>query len=202
MDQPMSSAPTPPARPPASEAVVPHPGGAAAPAGPTPQARTAERPGADPPAGPAPGAESAAGSAAAPAVPAPAVPGSVVSRAEPGEGAQGPDLARAGLVEPAPSRSGVAESEPVGPALPRPAESASESAEAAAPLGVVRTPTGVSEVDAGLRRLGDLDHLPVDGHREVYEDVHRGLRDVLDALDQRPGPGRLVPAPSPHDHRS
>jgi hypothetical protein len=28
---------------------------------------------------------------------------------------------------------------------------------------------------------------------EVYEDVHRGLRDALTALDTRPGP----PAPTP-----
>ncbi len=77
-----------------------------------------------------------------------------------------------------------------------------EPGEETAPLGLVRTPTGEPAVDAGLERLGDLDHLPVDGHLEVYEDVHRGLRDVLDALDQRPGPGRLVPALSPHDHRS
>ncbi|WEV30001.1 hypothetical protein OYE22_27670 [Streptomyces sp. 71268] len=81
-------------------------------------------------------------------------------------------------------------------------EEAGEPGEETAPLGLVRTPTGDPAVDAGLERLGDLDHLPVDGHLEVYEDVHRGLRDVLDALDQRPGPGRLVPAPSPHDHRS
>lgn len=77
-----------------------------------------------------------------------------------------------------------------------------EPGELIAPLGVVRTPTDHPGVDAGLHRLGDLDHLPVDGHLSVYEDVHQVLRDVLDALDQRPGPGRLVPAPSPHDHRS
>ncbi|WP_189930303.1 hypothetical protein [Streptomyces sulfonofaciens] len=57
-----------------------------------------------------------------------------------------------------------------------------------APLGVDRTPTGHAEVDAGLQRLADADHLGVDGHLEVYEDVHRGLRDALTALDARPGP--------------
>jgi hypothetical protein len=62
---------------------------------------------------------------------------------------------------------------------------------APAPLGVVRTPTGNAQVDAELERLGDADHLPADGHIEVYEDVHRGLREALDALDARPGP----PAP-------
>ncbi|MGV4984810.1 hypothetical protein ACWC0C_28685 [Streptomyces sp. NPDC001709] len=62
-----------------------------------------------------------------------------------------------------------------------------------APLDVPRTPTGNAEVDAQLERLADADHLATDGHMEVYEDVHRGLRDALTALDARPGP----PAPSP-----
>lgn len=70
---------------------------------------------------------------------------------------------------------------------------------APAPLNVDRTPTGDAEVDAQLERLGDADHLATDGHLEVYEDVHRGLRDALTALDARPGP----PAPSPsYGHRS
>ncbi|MEU5319530.1 hypothetical protein AB0G67_22735 [Streptomyces sp. NPDC021056] len=59
---------------------------------------------------------------------------------------------------------------------------------APAPLDVSRTPTGNAEVDAHLERLGDADHLATDGHVEVYEDVHRGLRDALTALDARPGP--------------
>ncbi|GAA2950728.1 MULTISPECIES: hypothetical protein [Streptomyces] len=67
-----------------------------------------------------------------------------------------------------------------------------------APLGVPRTPTGHPGVDARLERLADADHLPADGHTEVYEDVHRGLRDELTALDARP-----APAPTPaHDIRS
>ncbi|MFE5078504.1 hypothetical protein [Streptomyces halstedii] len=57
-----------------------------------------------------------------------------------------------------------------------------------APLGVPRTPTGYAGVDARLERLADADHLPADGHGEVYEDVHRGLRDELTALDARPAP--------------
>ncbi|MFI5681425.1 hypothetical protein [Streptomyces cellulosae] len=64
---------------------------------------------------------------------------------------------------------------------------------APAPLHVPRVPTGNAEVDAQLARLGDADHLATDGHMEVYEDVHRGLRDALTALDARPGP----PAPPP-----
>ncbi|MGW4870288.1 hypothetical protein [Streptomyces chartreusis] len=62
---------------------------------------------------------------------------------------------------------------------------------APAPLNVPRVPTGDAEVDAQLERLGDADHLATDGHLEVYEDVHRGLRDALTALDARPG----LPAP-------
>jgi hypothetical protein len=70
---------------------------------------------------------------------------------------------------------------------------------APAPLDVPRTPTGDAEVDARLERLADADHLATDGHVEVYEDVHRGLRDALTALDARPGPP--VP-PSTHQGRS
>ncbi|MFJ2744038.1 hypothetical protein ACIO3O_30800 [Streptomyces sp. NPDC087440] len=71
---------------------------------------------------------------------------------------------------------------------------------APAPLEVVRTPTGHPEVDARLERLADVDHLTADGHIEVYEDVHRGLRETLTALDARPGPP--APPASPHDNRS
>ncbi|MBT2444034.1 hypothetical protein J7E93_28865 [Streptomyces sp. ISL-36] len=68
---------------------------------------------------------------------------------------------------------------------------------APAPLGVERTPTGHPGVDALLGRLADADRLPAEGHLEVYEDVHRGLRDELTSLDTvRPGPT------SPYDHRS
>ncbi|MDI9883266.1 hypothetical protein QMZ92_02325 [Streptomyces sp. HNM0645] len=65
---------------------------------------------------------------------------------------------------------------------------------APAPLGVERVPTGHAGVDAHLERLADADHLPADGHLEVYEDVHRGLRDTLTALDARPDDS--------YDHRS
>ena len=76
---------------------------------------------------------------------------------------------------------------------PAAAEEPAYDPAAPAPLNVPRTPTGNAEVDAPLERLGDADHLATDGHVEVYEDVHRGLRDALTALDVRPGP----PAPSP-----
>ncbi|WP_217185125.1 hypothetical protein [Streptomyces sp. AC495_CC817] len=70
---------------------------------------------------------------------------------------------------------------------------------APAPLDVPRTATGHPEVDTALDRLADADHLATDGHVEVYEDVHRGLRDALTALDARPGPP--VP-PRTHESRS
>ncbi|MFE0178930.1 hypothetical protein ACFWZ2_42155 [Streptomyces sp. NPDC059002] len=71
-----------------------------------------------------------------------------------------------------------------------------------APLGVERTPTGNADVDSRLARLGDADHLATDGHIEVYEDVHRGLRDALTALDARPGPPVPSPAGSPSSSSS
>ncbi|MFJ4566777.1 hypothetical protein ACIP4U_24330 [Streptomyces caelestis] len=82
---------------------------------------------------------------------------------------------------------------------PEPAPAPEDDPAAPAPLNVPRTPTGNADVDAALDRLGDADHLATDGQVEVYEDVHRGLRDALTALDARPGP----PAPpSPHGPRS
>lgn len=70
---------------------------------------------------------------------------------------------------------------------------------APAPLNIPRVSTGNADVDAQLDRLGDAGHLATDGHVAVYEDVHRGLRDALTALDARPGP----PAPpTTYDSRS
>lgn len=79
-----------------------------------------------------------------------------------------------------------------------PAAATSHGPAAPAPLGVGRTPTGNAEVDTLLERLADADHLPADGHIEVYEDVHGGLRDALTALDARPAP---APMPS-YNNRS
>ncbi|MFJ4560950.1 hypothetical protein ACIP4Q_33465 [Streptomyces massasporeus] len=84
------------------------------------------------------------------------------------------------------------------PEAPPAAEEESAHAPAApAPLNVPRTPTGDADVDAALGRLGDADHLATDGHVEVYEDVHRGLRDALTALDVRPGPPAPPTPPGP-----
>ncbi|MFE5188406.1 hypothetical protein [Streptomyces sp. NPDC056628] len=88
------------------------------------------------------------------------------------------------VVESVPAVPAVEPDGPVGP---------EHDPAAPAPLDVPRVPTGNADVDAWLERLGDADHLATDGHLEVYEDVHRGLRDALTALDARPGP----PAPSP-----
>ncbi|MFF7730415.1 hypothetical protein [Streptomyces sp. NPDC008001] len=73
------------------------------------------------------------------------------------------------------------------------------------PLGVARTPVGDPAVDAQLVRLADADDLAVSGHLEVYEDVHRGLRDALSALDRSPGPSGAPAAPgapASYDNRS
>ncbi|MFI1096518.1 hypothetical protein [Streptomyces sp. NPDC020917] len=66
---------------------------------------------------------------------------------------------------------------PAGPAAPAEPQ----------PLGVTVAMTGNAEVDAAVERLGDADELPVHAHIEVYEDVHRGLRDALTALDENRG---------------
>ncbi|MEU6332183.1 hypothetical protein ABZ851_33765 [Streptomyces sp. NPDC047049] len=111
---------------------------------------------------------------------------------EPMPGPEPEAPAQAAQPEPVPSGeqqegAGAAGAAPAGDAEPQ-------------PLGVGTTPTGQTAVDSRLRRLADADHLPASGHLQVYEDVHRGLRDVLAGLDQHPGP----PAPSPttHDNRS
>jgi hypothetical protein len=65
------------------------------------------------------------------------------------------------------------------------------------PLGAEVEATGCAEVDVLLERLRNADTLSTESHIEVYEDVHRGLRDALTALDARPGPPH-----SPHNDRS
>ncbi|MCX4694119.1 hypothetical protein [Streptomyces sp. NBC_01408] len=79
--------------------------------------------------------------------------------------------------------------------VPETAEEAAAEPAGPLPLGVVRTPTGHAAVDAHLGRLADADHLTADGHLQVYEDVHKGLRSALTALDAPPVPG-------PYENRS
>lgn len=54
-------------------------------------------------------------------------------------------------------------------------------------------PTGDDRVDEALARLGELAGLPVGRHVEVFEDVHRGLQDVLTGIDQESPAGPPVP---------
>ncbi|MEU6282964.1 hypothetical protein [Streptomyces sp. NPDC047028] len=125
---------------------------------------------------------------------------------EPQSGPQPGPHAEAG-----PQPGAGAESQPETEAGPQPEAGAEHGHDqyepaAPAPLGVPRTPTGNAEVDARLERLGDADHLTPDGHIEVYEDVHRGLRDALTALDARPGPpappSPYPASPTPYQSRS
>ncbi|WP_433548314.1 hypothetical protein ACQPZG_27080 [Streptomyces sp. CA-294286] len=101
------------------------------------------------------------------------------------------------------AQGGGAAAEATGAESAGAAGAAAHDPAAPAPLGVARSATGHLGVDAVLERLADVDHLTADGHIEVYEDVHRGLRETLTALDARPGPP-ATPAPgaSPHDIRS
>lgn len=71
-----------------------------------------------------------------------------------------------------------------GPEQPAPQPEPQPAVNGPQPLGLRVEPTGHASVDAQLTRLEDADHLAVSGHLEVYEDVHRGLRDTLTALDR------------------
>ncbi|GAA3198176.1 MULTISPECIES: hypothetical protein [Streptomyces] len=115
----------------------------------------------------------------------PAPDGSGVPAAPDGttEPAAGTGPAALAAPEPGAPEEPAAPDEAAAPAAPR-------------PLGVAVTPTGEPAVDTPLRRLADADHLAVGAHLAVYEDVHRGLRDALAALDGQSGP----PAPTPAGH--
>jgi|HubBroStandDraft_6_1064221.scaffolds.fasta_scaffold3037842_2 hypothetical protein len=47
-------------------------------------------------------------------------------------------------------------------------------------------PSGEPRVDAALRRLGDLDSLPVSDHPPVFERIHGQLVEVLGELHAGP----------------
>ncbi|GGX50697.1 hypothetical protein GCM10010515_17670 [Streptomyces fructofermentans] len=107
----------------------------------------------------------------------------------------GPEAEPFGTVPDAAAEAAAQADGPTAGAAPAVAGALPEPDPAApAPLHVVRAPTGDADVDVLLDRLADADHLATDGHVEVYEDVHRGLRDALTALDAQPGPP--VPLPS------
>lgn len=74
-----------------------------------------------------------------------------------------------------------------GPGPEAPVPSPGGTPAAPEPLGVELEATGNPEVDAAVGRLRDADGLPVEGHIEVYEDVHQGLREALAALDENRG---------------
>ncbi|WP_030162926.1 hypothetical protein [Streptomyces sp. NRRL S-244] len=94
-----------------------------------------------------------------------------------------------------PEAAQAAQAAEAAPEVPDSPEASGEGEAAPEPLGLVRTPTGHAGVDARLERLAEADHLTADGHLAVYEDVHRGLRDALTALDAPPVPG-------PYENRS
>ncbi|GAA4995630.1 hypothetical protein GCM10023205_80960 [Yinghuangia aomiensis] len=84
-----------------------------------------------------------------------------------------------------------AEPEPSGPAAAdagpesAPGPGAEPAVEEVAPLEVEPpVPTGEPEVDRAVARLTQAGVLPTDRHAEVYEDVHRELREVLTGLDR------------------
>ena len=109
--------------------------------------------------------------------------------AAPGPGPQrGPSPAPPARVERAPSEatpqaaSGGADRRVTGSGAA--SREGAEGGDGWRPLGVVVPGTGNAEVDGAVVRLADADELPTQGHIEVYEDVHRGLREALAALDE------------------
>ncbi|TNY35406.1 hypothetical protein [Thermomonospora catenispora] len=128
---------------------------------------------------------------------------------EPPAGAPGTaalDVAEDGTWRPAPAPR-APENAPA-PAAPQEPRTVPAGAVVAA-LGAVPPPepTGDERVDAALGRLVELAGLPVGDHVEIFEEVHRGLQDVLASVDQQtpvprpPGPGIVPPRPG-HAHRS
>lgn len=69
-----------------------------------------------------------------------------------------------------------------------PVEVAATSAEAAEKRieSVERVATGHDEIDASMRRLDELDTLPVDQHGEILDELHGRLRDALAAAASPP----------------
>jgi hypothetical protein len=51
---------------------------------------------------------------------------------------------------------------------------------------IERVATGHDEIDAAMRRLDELDSLPVDQHGQILDDLHGRLRDALAAAAAPP----------------
>ncbi|WP_119730749.1 hypothetical protein [Thermomonospora amylolytica] len=125
-------------------------------------------------------------------------------------GATAPGVAEDGTWRPASAAPQTPEAPQVAPAPQAPqAPRAVPAGAVVAALGTVPPPepTGDERVDAALGRLAGLAGLPVADHVQVFEEVHRGLQDVLASVDQEappvprpPGPGILPPRPG-HVHR-
>nr|WP_314173733.1 hypothetical protein [Streptomyces sp. DSM 40971] len=103
-----------------------------------------------------------------------------------------------GVTEPAGPVEPERPEESAGSGEPPEAEEQEEEDDGPRPLGLHVEPTGHAPVDAQLRRLEDADHLAVSGHLEVYEDVHRGLRETLAGLDRHTPAHPPAPAPAPY----
>ncbi|MDJ1136729.1 hypothetical protein [Streptomyces iconiensis] len=113
-------------------------------------------------------------------------PGTAGARERPGQAR--PGQARPGQARPGDEQAHPEQAHPdqaqAHPDGEQERQSGQEPEEGPVPLGVGVRPTGHGPVDARLHRLEDADHLAVSGHLEVYEDVHRGLRETLAALDR------------------
>ncbi|MYW05451.1 hypothetical protein [Streptomyces sp. SID3343] len=114
--------------------------------------------------------------------------GTDVDVSERADGDEGVDVAVGAVVDASAEASvGVVAEAGVGVAVDVPVGSAGDtgSAVVVGPLEVEPArPTGDAYVDGALSTLSRVGDLPTEAHGPVYEDVHRGLRDTLAALDR------------------
>lgn len=129
--------------------------------------------------------------------PADAEPAEATAAAEPTD--REPDIEIADLApEPAETADPESESTDLAPEFddevqatePEPVDSMIEP-EFAEPVAEEGVSTGHTEIDSALRRLDELDGLPVEQHGEVYDELHGQLRDALTAA--------ATPAPESSD---
>jgi hypothetical protein len=73
----------------------------------------------------------------------------------------------------------------------RPESTVDADAEPAEPVAEDGVSTGHAGIDAALRRLDELDGMPVEQHGEVFDELHGQLRDALTAA--------ATPAPESSD---